>query len=400
MPFKVVSIVVLATACGGERPTPEADPVMATDTVRVALFNIRELTAAKLSEGAETGVGSNPQLRAAADIIRRIGPDILVLNEIDHDLTGRSLDAHAQEFSRLYLATEESPTPYPYSFAAPNNTGVVSGLDLNGDGIAASMMDEGTREYGEDAFGFGMYPGQYSMAVLSSYPFATDRARTFQRFRWKDLPGSHMPEDFYSTAAEESLRLSSKSHWDLPVQLPNGSLRLLLSHPTPPVFDGDEDRNGRRNFDEIGFWARYLNDSPWLYDDRGLMGGYNSSEPFLIAGDLNARPDAVDAFYDGMPSIQQLLEHPRVLDTGTRLTSAGALNGGDPGPPGYLERSTAAFGSGWRLDYLLPSLGIEVINGGVFWPSVADDPDGAALAELASDHRLLWLDLIVRGRLP
>jgi len=28
-------------------------------------------------------------------------------------------------------------------------------------------------------------------------------------------------------------------------------IHILASHPTPPVFDGVEDRNGRRNHDEI-----------------------------------------------------------------------------------------------------------------------------------------------------
>ena len=28
--------------------------------------------------------------------------------------------------------------------------------------------------------------------------------------------------------------------------------------PTPPAFDGEEDRNGRRNHDEIRFWVDYV----------------------------------------------------------------------------------------------------------------------------------------------
>ena len=54
------------------------------------------------------------------------------------------------------------------------------------------------------------------------------------------------------------LPLSSKSHWDVPVRIGNVTLHLLASHPTPPAFDGAEDRNGRRNHDEIRFWSDYL----------------------------------------------------------------------------------------------------------------------------------------------
>lgn len=363
------------------------------DTLRVALFNIRELSIEKLEEGADAGVGTNAQLRAAAQIIRRIRPDVLILNEIDHAVDD-DLAATARAFARLYLGGDD-PLEFEHAYAAPNNTGTASGIDLNGDGVIATAADLGTREYGDDAFGFGTYPGQYSMAVLSVFPFDEGGARTFQRFRWKDLPGHHMPSGYYSTAAEESLRLSSKSHWDLPVQLPSGVLRLFLSHPTPPVFDGDEDRNGRRNFDEIGFWAAYLDDSPYLYDDRGLTGGYGSAAPFLIAGDLNARPDATDAIYDGIPSVMQLLDHPRVQDTGPTLTSRGGAGERDAGPPLFHERSTAVFGGGWRIDYLLPSTTVTVLDGGVFWPTEAEDAEGAAWAEEASDHRLLWLEVAV-----
>ena len=36
------------------------------------------------------------------------------------------------------------------------------------------------------------------------------------------------------------------------------TVHVLASHPTPPSFDGGEDRNGRRNHDEIRFWADYV----------------------------------------------------------------------------------------------------------------------------------------------
>ena len=53
-------------------------------------------------------------------------------------------------------------------------------------------------------------------------------------------------------------RLSSKSHWDVPIRIGRETVHFLVSHPTPPVFDGPEDRNGTRNHDEIRFWADYV----------------------------------------------------------------------------------------------------------------------------------------------
>jgi endonuclease/exonuclease/phosphatase family metal-dependent hydrolase len=373
------------------------------DFVRVATFNIQELDREKIFQRDESGIGTHPQARAAATIIQRIRPDVIVLNEVDHywEQGVRGLSAYAHRFVDFYLKTGEAPLDYPYVLIAPNNTGVLSGLDLNGDGKVATEADRGSREYGEDAWGFGTYRGQYAMVALSRYPMDGAGSRTFRSFLWKDLPGHHMPPDFYSAEAEAALPLSSKSHWDLPIVIDDDQiLHVWASHPTPPVFDGDEDRNGRRNFDEIRFWALYLEGAEALYDDQGRSGGFSGEAPFLIAGDLNAQPGATESRYDGIPAVAQLLDHPRIQDPGDVTQSRGALQGRAPGAPDYLERATASFLGGVRVDYLLPSSDLEVVGGGVFWPDPDDDAEGAALAEAASDHRMVWIDVVLPAGSP
>lgn len=369
--------------------------------VRVALFNIRELDAAKLGDVDAAGVGRNPQLRAAAAIVQRIRPDVLVLQEIDFPQgEGVAAEAGARAFAEHYLSHAQEgggePLRYPYAYAAPVNTGLLSGLDLNGDGHVATAADRGERAHGEDSLGWGVYPGQYGMAVLSRLSLDAEGARTFQRFLWRDLPGHHMPTVYYGAAALAVLPLSSKSHWDLPVAVPGATrpLHLWISHPTPPIFDGDEDRNGRRNFDELRFWKLYADGAPELVDDAGRTGGFAADAPFLVVGDLNADPQNAEGVYDGVPSANQLLDHPAMVDTGELLTSAGGAALERVGAS-HPERSTAAFGVGMRIDHLIPGGGAGAVAGGVFWPAEAD-PVGAELAETASDHRLVWLDL----RLP
>ena len=51
-----------------------------------------------------------------------------------------------------------------------------------------------------------------------------------------------------------------------------------------------------------------------LVDDAGEAGGYGSQAPFVIAGDLNARPGDEAVVYDGVSAIDQLLEHPGIQD--------------------------------------------------------------------------------------
>jgi 3-phytase len=234
------------------------------------------------------------------------------------------------------------------------------------------------------------------MGLFSKYPIDTVHIRTFQKFLWKDLTGHHIPSDFYDDAVVELLRLSSKSHWDVPVLIRESKVHLLICHPTPPVFDGEEDRNGRRNFDEIKFWVQYLADDSFIYDDQNKFGGFTLADPFIITGDLNASLTS-DSRYDGMVAIEQLIKHPKIKDSEKWLISNGGWAGRSAGPPDYWERTTAQFGRDFRtrIDYLLVSKDIDVTKGGVFWPSESENSEGNRLAQEASDHRLIWLDIVV-----
>lgn len=393
---RVVVLLLLGTlfGCGG---TPNA--TQSKDTVRFALFNIWELSTEKLTDTDTIGVGKDDQLKAAAEIIRKFRPDVLVLNEIDHDiealLAGQDITLNAHRFNDDYLNQGTEALDYQYIYAAPCNTGFLAGKDFDNNGKVATDEDRGTRDHGGDCYGYGAYPGQYSMAILSRFPLEQKKARTFQNFLWKDLPDNLIPTDWYSEDEIDIFRLSSKSHWDIPVRIGKKSVHLLVSHPTPPVFDGPENRNGRRNYDEIRMWVHYINNDSVMVDDAGIRGGLAEKESFIIAGDLNAAPQG-DKLETGQRSIDQLLDHPRINDSGALLVSKGALNGQEAGPPKYIERRTAGWdGRGMRIDHLLPSKDLEPVRGGVYWPDAAIDAESAAMAKKASDHRFIWLDFVV-----
>ncbi len=375
-----------------------AEKSRSKDSVRFALFNIWEMSTKKLTNVDANGVGQNEQLKAAAEIIRKINPDVLVLNEIDHDIEGlqqygNDLSLNARRFNDAYLKQGENPLNYPFIFAASCNTGLLSGKDLNNDGILATAENSGSREHGGDSFGYGAYPGQYSMALMSRYPLQEEKIRTFQKFLWKDLPDNLIPTDWYSADEIEIFRLSSKSHWDIPVTIGKKTVHMLMSHPTPPSMDGSENRNGRRNYDEIRMWVHYINNDSVMVDDQGARGGLAESESFIIAGDLNAAPHG-DRLDTGERSIDLLLKHERIQDCGNLLVSRGALNGLEPGPPKHREGRTAGWGNrGLRIDHLLPSIDLKVLSGGVYWPDMTVDAECAALAKKASDHRMIWLDI-------
>lgn len=366
--------------------------------LRIATYNtsLNDDRAGGLVQRLEAG---DANARKVAAVLQRVRPDIVLLNEFDFDPQHRAADLFQQRYLAVPQPGGGEALTYAYRYLAPVNTGVPSGFDLDRNG----RIGGDGRDAGNDAWGFGLHPGQYGMLVLSRYPIATRDVRTFQHFLWKNLPDARAPRDpktgepWYSADAWSRFPLSSKSHWDVPVETPLGRLHLLAAHPTPPVFDGPENRNGLRNFDEIRLWAEYLTPGakPWLCDDRGRCGGLPADAAFVILGDHNADP--LDG--DGEPgAIRQLVNHPRV--------NGDVVPTGEGGPArakryGFARRGDVATHTGdfgpaagtLRLDYVLPSKGLPVRGGGIFWP--ADGQPGSELLD-ASDHHLVWLDFAPR----
>jgi hypothetical protein len=372
--------------------------------VRFATYNASLNRGASGALVADLSTPDNAQAGAVAEVIQRMRPDVLLLNEFDYDTSGDAL----RLFQDNYLSVGRNgaePIVYPYRYAAASNTGLPSGFDLDNNGSIGG---------GNDAFGFGAFPGQFGMAVYSMHPIEYDKVRTFQNFLWNDMPGARLPDDlatpapadWYSPDELEVVRLSSKSHWDIPIAIDRRTVHFLVSHPTPPVFDGPEDRNGNRNFDEIRFWADYVSGgraARYIYDDEGRRGGLRGSRRFVIAGDQNSDP------FDGdsVPgAAQQLLNHPRI-DSSFAPESAGAVEqaqlqgGANATHEGDPRFDTADFvdtaPGNLRVDYVLPSCRLDVVGGGVFWP-LSDDPLFRLIGVFpfpTSDHKPVYLDLVV-----
>ena len=362
--------------------------------VRVATFNVSLNRSAAGGLATDLATRNNAQARALAEVIQTTAPDVVLLNEFDYDAEGES----AELFRRNYLEVpqgEQDAVEYPYAYSAPVNTGVFSGFDLNNDGTVGGP---------DDAWGFGAFPGQYGMLVLSKHPIAEDQVRTFRDFRWQDMPGNVIPDRWYTEEELARFPLSSKSHWDVPIEVGNKTIHVLAAHPTPPTFDTAEDRNGRRNHDEIRFWADYLGGADYIYDDAGVAGGLPQGERFVIVGDYNADPNDGDS-YDG--AIRQLLDLKRIEDPVPASAGAveaavlqGGANAAHEGDPSYDTADFADTAPGnLRVDYVLPSRNLKVIDSGVFWPR-AGDPGSELTGTFpfpTSDHRLVWADLRVPG---
>lgn len=423
--------LMLLTALPALAQPAEPPPVV----VRVATFNVEDVRTDDLRDPTHT------RLRRLAEVIQRLRPNVILLNEIAYDgdnapghKDGEPVGQNGQRFADHFLAVAQATDTRPMkmrAFMAPVNTGQPSGFDLDKNGRVVNTFpplppegpdgvppepDEAGRAYGGDCWGFGTYPGQYGMALLvdERLTILADHARTFRLLPWDYMDGNFMPtkpvtepansvspgssfsatpRSWYTDEEKAIFRLSSKSHWDVPVQLPGVAgkpgriVHFLCSHPTPPVFDGTEGRNRRRNHDEIRFWRDYIDNKPYLVDDEGREGGLGlepASEAwpahyksFVILGDLNADPKKGDSYRD--PIGLNLASCERV---DMRFVPRASVD-----VPGLEPTDTASFKL--RVDYVLPSRDLAVKGGGV-WRQVP-----AGTEKFPSDHFPVWLEIAV-----
>lgn len=378
----------------------------APTTLRIATYNIEDTRTQDLKNP------NQPRLKAAAALLQELRADILLINEITYDQPGTpgfeegdKEGDNATRFARTFLGSSQQTDleVLQYQvFTAPTNTGLASGYDLDRNGVVldaipevpapgpdgrpAPQTEEG-RTFGADAWGFGMFPGQYGMAlyVREGLTILHDSVRTFRMLPWKSMPDALLPRQpdtgdlWYEGPVGDAFRLSSKSHWDVPIRLPGGQvIHVFASHPTPPAFDGEEGRNKRRNHDEIRFWADYLDNAPYIVDDNGQRGGPPADAAFVILGDLNADPDEGSAIDD--PVGRLLLAHPRI--EGSYVPTADSI--GRTLFPELDADDTATWGL--RADYVLPSSNTKVVDG-----SVWRRPPAFGIE--VSDHFPVWIEI-------
>lgn len=333
-----------------------AGPARAAETYRIATYNAELFRKGPGLLLRDLTKGKDKQIRAVLNVILDTAPDVLALQGVDWDHDGLALNALAKQLRQEGL-------DYPYVFAARPNAGVASGFDLN---------DNGRLGEAADAWGYGTFTGQGGLAVLSRFPIRTDAVQDFSGVLWRDLPGALMPQQpdgtpFPNAGAWAQMPLSSAAHWAVPITLPDGQdMTLLTYRASPPVFDGPEDRNGKRNHDETRFWSLYLD---------GQFGPAPTAR-FVLAG--GATMDLQGS--DGRPeALRALLADPRLQDPQPVGGGAGLATVDWP-QVGQL-----------RVDYVLPSADLSVTAAGVHWPAPGQPGHDAALA--ASRHRLVWVDL-------
>lgn len=394
--------------------------------LRIATFNTA-LSRDMPGELRETLAKPDDQkAKLVAETIQRVQPDIILLQEFDYDRSGTAI----HHFATNYL-TQPQNGAESIAFSHVYNPSVNTGVPVLDDkGKPLDVNLDGHTGTPADAHGWGNYPGHYGMVLLSritliglwpdyhqsgvdTRPWVQTTRRVVEQAEKQDIAPRVLPEPPVrgtSKIARRYVRLPSKTNRAVLAVQTRGrtklrnEIMLVFSHPTPPVFDGPEDRNGIRNFAEIGLMAAMADRIDASFNGREIEGQHGVSlpvirQPTVFMGDLNADP------FDGESrpgAIQQLLDHP-LINTDFTPTSAGGaewakqqggINAKHQGNP---AADTADWGDdpergpgNLRVDYVLPSIQLNVVGSGVFWPG-PDDP--LNYLNDASDHRLVWIDI-------
>lgn len=291
---------------------------------------------------------TSDDIDAVLDALVKVNPDVVGLAGIDHDAQGHALSAFQTALAARGL-------DLPFHHASAPNTGLRTPFDLNGDGRIGDP---------QDAQGFGAFPGADGLALLSKHP--VELVQDFTTLLWADAPNAAPPthpdgRPFPSDEAFAAQRLVYKAHWQLRV----AGVSVILLAAAPPVFDGAEDRNGRRNADELQLVQAQLDDV--------------SDGPFVVMGTLNQDPAG-----DGegrLEALQDLLGHPNLRDPLQRSDEGQARSAADGGRNaqhrGNPSLDTADFEDegrndpgNLRVDYVLPGTDLTLLDAGLLWPTL------------------------------
>ncbi|WP_460682511.1 hypothetical protein [Nesterenkonia populi] len=372
-------------------PSAEGEPTTVEkgdDDLRVATLHTG-LTASDPEDSdpldaliGELAGGNHSEARTVAETAQINQPDVLVLTGVSYDEDGRI----AEILKNQYLASGQngqSGQEYSHVFTAPTNSGIDSGVDLDGDGTVGGPGD---------AMGYGQYPGEEGIIIFSKEPLDTDGARTFREFLWQDLPGSSLQDEDFTQAEESILRLASTTLWDVPVLVEDGEpVHLIATATAAPEDPGPLEEI--RSEDMAQLISDYVSSEAWyLYDDEGAEGGLAPGADAVVVGEPSFSEET---------GLERLTGHPVLEDPEPEaVTEAELLS--RSGPVAQTDATATRWvdgGEDQRASVVLPSSGLDVSGSGIFWPGEGEfgyetvDPSDPRSLE----DRLVWLDITSEG---
>lgn len=221
------------------------------NTFKVVHWNIKELETKKIDK-------DNAQFKAVESILNSLEFNILNINEIQYDKAHipnyryRTTGQNAQNFLQLL---GKDPMDHAISFYEAN-TGKKARK------INDSYQTKLTRQtrFKADQDNFGLYPGQYSSAVLSSFPIKEEIIIT--DLRWKDFNKDIKLSKYKRDNGEKitkNIQLFDKGFSDVVIEINDKEVHFISLHTVPSYHFGNrKSPNFERNRDQLRFLEWYL----------------------------------------------------------------------------------------------------------------------------------------------
>lgn len=255
------------------------------DVIEVVHWNIKELDTQKLAE-------DNEQLEAVKNILDEYNFDLLSINELQYDKKGipdQFYSSEGKNAEKLLTKLDKETMDYAISFHQAN-TG--NKAKKNSKGKYLTKMNRQARKLA-DQDNFGIFPGQYSTALISRFPIKHEvvikdlKWREFNRkidlSKYKRPNGRRIPT---------GLELFDKTFNDTIIEVNGQEVHIITLHTVPSYhFGNKKSPNYKRNSDQLRFLEWYLTggtDIPVQLPER-----YKNIKPlpptakFIALGDWN-----------------------------------------------------------------------------------------------------------------
>ena len=183
--------------------------------------------------------GKDEQIASIIAVIATVAPDVLLLTDFDYD--SMALSAFVQSLGAAGLT-------YDHTFTSRPNTGLPTGLDMDGNGRTGEARD---------VQGYGRFSGDGGMAVLSRFPIDQDNVENLSDILWRDVAGGTLPAidvvPFPSQQAQGIQRLSTSGHWVVPIAPTGAAPFHLLAWSATPHLTGPKIATGAAIVMRSGF---------------------------------------------------------------------------------------------------------------------------------------------------
>ncbi|EQC49786.1 endonuclease/exonuclease/phosphatase family protein [Bacteriovorax sp. DB6_IX] len=220
-------------------------------TVNVVHWNIKELTTQKLHQ-------DNKQLNAVKDILGEFKYNLLSINELQYDLPNvpkrdyRTKGRNAEVFAK---SLKMEPMEHAISFNQANTGNKAKKFK----GQYLTKMTKQARKLA-DQDNFGLFPGQYSTALISKFPIKEEVI--IKDLKWREFNKNVKFSKFRRPNGRRiptGLELFDKTFTDSIIEIEGKEVHVITLHATPAFHFGNRrSPNYERNRDQLRFLEWYL----------------------------------------------------------------------------------------------------------------------------------------------